>query len=405
MKTYFSSLLLMVPFGQAKLLNQSPQMGWNSWNAFKLQINSTILKDTADLMISTGLRDAGFKYLVIDDGWQASTRNTDGRQQANTTLFPEGIAEIADYVHNRGLKLGIYSDAGVYTCGFQPGSWGYEELDAATYAEWGVDYLKYDNCGGFEAGTHSPPERFSRMRNAISQSGRDIFYALCEWGYQYPWFWAGQTAQSYRMSGDIKPLFLDGAGDCACKTAYCLNTGYAGCSVLTIIRKMREIAPFVQSGSAWPDMDGLEIGHLTLPQERTQLSFWAALKSPLMISTDLSSLKNETLSILKNKDILSISQDTLGSAARYVASLSKEHFYQTWLAPLSGGRAAILVLNESNVTQKIEINSADISYLRDGVRYSVKDVWSDELFHDSASHVQMEVESHDTKVLLFIPST
>ncbi|KAJ8113972.1 hypothetical protein OPT61_g4032 [Boeremia exigua] len=376
-------------------------MGWNSWNAFKLKINATIIKETADLMVSTGLRDAGFSYLVIDDGWQASTRDANGRQQANATLFPEGIAGIADYVHDQGLKLGIYSDAGIYTCGFQPGSWGYEELDAATYAEWGIDYLKYDNCGGFEAGTHSPPERFSRMRNALLQSGRDIFYALCEWGYQYPWFWAGQIAQSYRMSGDIKPLFLDGAGDCACKTAYCLNTGYAGCSVLTIIRKMREISPFVESGNAWADMDGLEIGHLTLPQERTQLSFWAALKSPLMISTDLSTLTNETLSVLLNKDILSISQDALGSAARYAPSLSKEHSYQTWVAPLSGDGAVILVLNEKNVTQEIDISTDNLWVLREGVSYTVKDVWSGDLFQNTSNTFRLEVESHDTKVLLW----
>ncbi|OAL49677.1 glycoside hydrolase [Pyrenochaeta sp. DS3sAY3a] len=371
----------------AKVISRAPQMGWNSWNAFKLKINSTILKQTADLMVSTGLRDAGFNYLVIDDGWQAKTRDADGRQQPNATLFPEGIDGLAKYVHGKGLKLGIYSDAGIYTCGFQPGSWGYEELDAATYAEWGVDYLKYDNCGGFESGTHSPPERFGRMRYALERTGRYIFYALCEWGYQFPWFWADDVSQSYRMSGDIKPLFLDGTGDCACKTAYCLNTGYAGCSVLTIIRKMREIAAFVQPGSAWPDMDGLEIGHLSLAQERTQMSFWAALKSPLMISTDLSKMTNQTARVLLNKDVIAVSQDTLGKAAQFISELSVEQSKQVWAGELSGGKVVVLVLNERNSTQQVEL--------------ALSNLWAGNSTRHPAGSLKLSVESHDTKALIF----
>ncbi|KAF2022031.1 glycoside hydrolase family 27 protein [Aaosphaeria arxii CBS 175.79] len=402
-KTIIAFGFCFLPSVQANTVSKGPQLGWNSWNAFKLKINATILKETADQLVASGLRDAGYEYLVIDDGWQANERDANGRQQPNSTLFPDGIARIADYVHSKGLKLGIYSDAGIYTCGFQPGSWGYEELDAATYAEWGVDYLKYDNCGGFESGTHSPAERFSRMRNALLQSGRDIFYALCEWGYQFPWYWADHVAQSYRMSGDIKPLFLDGPGDCACKTAYCLNTGYAGCSVLTIIRKMREIAPFVQGGAAWADMDGLEIGHLTLAQERTQLSFWAALKSPLMISTDLSSISNETLTLLMNKRILAISQDALGTAAQYIPSLGEEHSHQVWSGPLHGGSAVVLILNERNSTQDIEVPFENVPNLRE-VEYEIEDAWSeDHVLLNSNSRRRFSVEAHDTKVLIFKP--
>jgi alpha-galactosidase len=140
------------------------------------------------------------------------------------------------------------SDAGIYDCGFYPGSYGYEELDAQTYASWGIDYLKYDNCGAFHAGVLSPYDRYVAMGNALTNTGREIFYSLCQWGQQYPWFWADQISDSYRMSGDIHPEFEKDKG-AICKTAYCLNTGYAGVSVVTMIRKMREITGFQGPGS------------------------------------------------------------------------------------------------------------------------------------------------------------
>lgn len=203
------------------------------------------------------------------------------------------------------------------------------------------------------------------------------------------------------MSGDIKPLFLDGAGDCACKTAYCLNTGYAGCSVLTIIRKMREISPFVLPGGAWPDMDGLEIGHLTPAQERTQMSFWAALKSPLMISTDLSTVSNETLSVLVNKDIIAISQDEKGSAARFIPELSEEKSKQVWAEELSGDRVVVLVLNERNSTQEVDVPLGSISMLENDAKYGVRDVWLRNSTQVVSGNIKVAVQSHDTKVLVF----
>ena len=203
------------------------------------------------------------------------------------------------------------------------------------------------------------------------------------------------------MSGDIKPLFLDGSGDCACKTAYCLNTGYAGCSVLTIIRKMREISPFVQAGSAWPDMDGLEIGQLSPAQERTQMSFWAALKSPLMISTDLSSLSNETASVLLNKDIIAVSQDESGSAAQFIPELSQEKSYQVWAGNLSSDRVILLLLNELNTTQQIDVPFNGIPALNKSARYTVKDLWLGNSSRGVSKSVRLTVQSHDTKALLF----
>ncbi|KAF4545898.1 Alpha-galactosidase alpha-n-acetylgalactosaminidase [Lasiodiplodia theobromae] len=372
-----------------------------SWNTFKDTFNQSMIEETADLLVSTGLRDAGYTILTLDDGWQATERAADGRQQANLTKLPGGIKGIADYLHARDLQLGIYSDAGIHDCGFAPGSWGYEELDAATYAGWEVDYLKYDNCGGFAANVESPQVRFGIMRDALRNSGREIFYSLCQWGHQFPWFWADQIGQSYRMSGDITATFSDTGKDCACKTAYCLNTGYAGCSVLTIIRKMREISAFQKPGS-WADMDMLEIGNgnMTLHEQQTHQSFWAALKSPLIIGADLRALSNESLGVLKNPEIIAISQDSVGKAVTYLEALSKEKELQVWAGPLSGNRTVILAFNEANTTTTVNIPLDQIPNIGGEQAFSVRDVWAARDILKVQGNITAELKTHQTSVLI-----
>ncbi|KAJ5150345.1 Alpha-galactosidase alpha-n-acetylgalactosaminidase [Penicillium canariense] len=366
-----------------------------------------VIENTAELLVSTGLRDAGYNYLIMDEGWQAMERDQNGQQQPNTTKLPDGVAGIAEFVHNKGLKLGIYSDAGIYDCGFYPGSWGYEERDAATYAEWGVDYLKYDNCGGFQANTESPQVRFAAMRDALKNTGRNIFYSICQWGHQFPWYWAdvlrplAEISQSYRMSGDITDVFSDTKADCACKTAYCLNVGYAGCSVLTIIRKMRELSLFQKPG-AWADMDMLEIGNgnMTLYEQQTHLTFWAALKSPLILGADLQTLSEDTLDVLKNKEIISISQDALGQAVNYLSDLSVEKSTQIWAGPLTGGKVLILGLNELANTTDINIPLGDIPGLVSNHAYSVRDIWGKQNLGRVVGNVTLQVATHQTKALV-----
>lgn len=208
-----------------------------------------LIRATTEALVDTGLADLGYNYVVIDDGWQDTQRDSNGLLVANETRFPNGIADLASYVHDRGLKLGIYSDAGILTCGkIYPGSHGYEELDAHTFASWGIDYLKYDNCGGFQSNVLSVQERFLKMSYALTATGREIFYSLCQWGNQFPWLWADQIGESYRMSGDIHKSFKEDK-TAVCKTAYCMNQGYAGVSVMTMIRKMREISHFSKPGS------------------------------------------------------------------------------------------------------------------------------------------------------------
>ncbi|GAB7354318.1 hypothetical protein MBLNU459_g4834t3 [Dothideomycetes sp. NU459] len=395
--TFYWALLSPVV---ATLSAQTPQMGWNSWNSFKTSFDEDVIHTTADLLVSTGLRDAGYTNLILDAGWQALQRDTNGRQQANASKFPSGISALADYVHSLNLKIGIYSDAGILDCSFSPGSWGYEELDANTYAEWGIDYLKYDNCGGFEAGVHSPQYRFNVMRDALLNSGREILYSLCQWGNQFPWYWADQTSHSYRMSGDIAAKFSDQGTDCACKTAYCLNTGYAGCSILTIIRKMREVSPFQHLGS-FADMDMLEIGvaNLTLNRKRTHMSFWAALKSPLIIGADLQTLSNETLGVLLNRNLISVNQDSLGQAVQYIPALSQDYERQVWSGPLSGGRTVVLAFNEMNATVGLNVSLASIPGLRNG-SHSIRELWSNTNISDPLGVLRTTLEASETKVFV-----
>ncbi|KAI7551954.1 hypothetical protein KC331_g2207 [Hortaea werneckii] len=404
-----SLLLLMLAeaalFGSraAAIRAERPQMGWNTWNTFKSNINQSVIEQSADLLVSSGLRDAGYTYLIVDDGWPNSSRSLDGRQQANTTRFPDGMAALGDYIHEAGLRYGIYSDNGIKGCGpDSPGSWGFEELDAATYAAWGVDYLKYDNCGSFHAATIAPPARFRVMGNALVNSGRDIFYSICQWGDQFPWFWADQVGQSYRISGDITTKFSDQGEDCDCRTAYCLNTGYAGCSVMTIIRKMREISQFQHAGS-FADMDMLEIGvaNMTEEQQKTHFAFWAALKSPLIIGADLTQISNTSLAILKHPGILAISQDELATAVRYLPDLSQEKSYQVWAGPLSGNRTVLLVFNELESDHIINLPISASMGLDATVTYNMADVWSGAQNSSASKQVSVSVAAYETKVLIF----
>ncbi|KIM98409.1 glycoside hydrolase family 27 protein [Oidiodendron maius Zn] len=356
------------------MIGQAPQMGWNTWNTFHANYNATVVEQTVSLLNSLGLKEAGYEYVVLDEGWQASSRTADGYLQINSTSFPGGIKSIVDYVHDHGLKIGLYGDSGMLTCGFNPGSYGYEIRDAITLAEWEIDYWKYDNCGGFAAMTEAPEVRFGTMKDALALSGRDILYSVCEWGYQFPWHWGGDIGHSYRMSGDITASFVNETG-CACKTAYCLNTGYAGCSVVSIIQKMREISQY-QTPGHWADMDMLEIGNgnMTLAMQQTHFAFWSALKSPLIIGADLSKLDNDSISVLTNRDIIALNQDPLGVAVNYIESASEEGSIQIWTGPVRGGNV-VLVFNEKSYPQTVTVSFDQLNLNISG-NINAKELWS-----------------------------
>jgi len=276
-------------------LGRTPQMGWNSWNKFACNINEELIKNTIDTLVDTGLVAAGYNYINLDDCWQVS-RDQNNVIVADPKAFPSGIKALADYAHQKGMKFGLYSDAGTGTCQGRPGSLGYEDIDARTYAEWGVDYLKYDNCN---ADPRTPEERYPIMRDALNKSGRAIFYSMCEWGVDDPAKWAKTVGNSWRTTGDISDSWS---------------------SMITIIDKNDKWADYAGPGG-WNDPDMLEVGNggMTYDEYRTHFSLWALAKAPLLIGCDVTKRDPETFEILMNKEVIAVNQDPLGVQGRKVA--------------------------------------------------------------------------------------
>ncbi|RFP20395.1 glycoside hydrolase family 27 protein [Duganella sp. BJB488] len=309
-------------------LGATPQMGWNSWNTFACNINEQLIRDTADAMVKLGLKDAGYEYVNIDDCWHG-TRDKDGVIRPNAERFPSGIKALADYVHSKGLKLGIYSDVGATTCGGHPGSRGHEYQDAITYASWGIDYVKYDWC---DSKGLSAVGAYTTMRDAIRSAGRPMMFSMCEWGESKPWEWAADVGHSWRTTGDIYPCW-----DCE------FNHGsWSQFGVLRILDKQAGLRKFAGPGH-WNDMDMLEVGNgMSEDEDRAHFSIWAMMASPLIMGNDLRSMPEATRRILVNKDAIAISQDKLGvQALKYMDGAQLEY----WAKPLAGGDWAVMVLN------------------------------------------------------------
>lgn len=268
-------------------------------------------------MIALGLADVGYTYVNIDDGWSELERNNESCLVANAQRFPSGIAALADYVHSRGLKLGIYGDAGTYTCLGYPGSRGYETQDAQTWAGWGIDYLKYDNCAARI--DDWVVDRYAAMRDALLSAGRPMVYSLCEWGAQSPWLWANKLAHSWRTTIDIAPNWN---------------------SILSNLDASIGLARFAGPGG-WNDADMLEVGNgdLSPAQQRSHFVLWVLLKSPLLIGTDLSLLDTDALNLLRNKELIAIHRDELGVAGELIWKQGPREIYSVILA--DGSRAVV----------------------------------------------------------------
>eukprot|EP01080_Neovahlkampfia_damariscottae_P011039 gene11039-3745_t len=275
-------------------------MGWNTWNKFGCNINENLIKSTADVMISSGLSDLGYKYINIDDCWENTSREN-GKLIPDPNTFPSGMKNLSDYIHSLGLKIGIYSSAGHTTCEKRPGSLNYEEVDAKTFAEWGIDYLKYDNCGNDE--NINGQIRFKKMYDSLKNSGRDIYYSVCQWGEkdpEDPAKWVSTYGNSWRTTGDVKDNY------------YIMND---------IIDHNNLFAQYSRLNH-WNDPDMLEVGNdkLTFEEYKTHFSLWAISKAPLIIGCDLNTIKQETKDILMNKEVININQDSLGIQGRKVFS-------------------------------------------------------------------------------------
>ncbi|MGY4720395.1 glycoside hydrolase family 27 protein [Naumannella huperziae] len=380
--------VLALPAGRAMALDnglaRTPPMGWNSWNQVKCyDVSEQVVKDAADAIVDSGLREAGYEYVVVDDCWQGG-RGADGRLFSDPERFPSGIAALADYVHARGLKFGIYSVPGSLTCANTwdnypvrgIGSLGYEQVDADTFAAWGVDYLKYDWCQAERDGIERQAA-FAEMRDALAATGRPIVYSISEYGETQPWQWGPDIANLWRTTSDIAPNWS---------------------AVSSIIERQAELAPHAGPGG-WNDPDMLQIGNgsLTPAENRSHFAMWAMLASPLMLGTDLTALDAETREIVANRSVIAIDQDPLG---RQAERIRREAGYDVWRKELSGGRYAVALLNTGGASADLRTTFTELGVTG---RYRVTDAWTGQVQGQAGGRIGTSVASHDTALYVLTP--
>jgi len=348
----FAARLFALDNGLAK----TPPMGWNSWNKFGCDVNEQLIRGMADALVSTGLKDAGYEYLVIDDCWQVS-RDNDGNIVPDGQHFPSGIKALADYVHSKGLKFGIYSDAGTGTCQNRPGGRGYEFQDARQYAAWGVDYLKYDWCNH---STQNSEASYSIMRDALKKSGRPIVFSLCEWGSTKPWLWAKDVGNLWRATGDIADKWST-------------KNKEDGLGVVQILDQVNGLESYAGPGH-WNDPDMLEVGNggLNENEARAHFSLWCILAAPLMAGNDLRNMSPAIHDILTNKELITVDQDPLGRQGRRV---QREGELEVWAKQLADGGRAVALLNRSDASAKITASWTMLGYPA-ALGVSVRDLWA-----------------------------
>jgi alpha-galactosidase len=300
-------------------LAKTPPMGWNSWNAFHTHINEKQIKAVADDMVVDGMKAAGYTYLILDDAWLAHHRNSKGQLIANPKRFPHGMKALGNYIHSKGLKFGIYESAGTHTCAGYPGSLHHEKQDAKTFAKWGVDYLKLDNCGNQDI---SYIKRYAGMAKALLATGRPIVYSICEWGVKAPWQWAPKISNLWRTTGDIRDSWR---------------------SMMFILDQQVGLYKYAGPGH-WNDPDMLEVGNggMTTTEYKAHFSLWAILAAPLIAGTDLRHMSAATKRILENKAVIAVDQDPKGVEGHKVMDNGDQ---EVWVKSLSDGSEAVLLLN------------------------------------------------------------
>lgn len=325
--------LTTLPSGAQKWENlaETPQMGWSTWNKFQGNISEDVIRGIADVMVSSGLRDAGYTYINIDDCWHGQ-RNADGFIEVDAQKFPSGMKALADYVHSRGLKLGIYSDAGTETCGGMPGSLGHEYQDALQYARWGVDYLKYDWCNTVDI---NPRGAYQLISDALHASGRPILLSMCEWGSSKPWRWARDVGHSWRTTPDIW---------CNFDSIRVFPAGYSQFGVLQCIAFNDTLRQYAGPGH-WNDPDMLEVGNgMSENEDRAHFTMWCMMASPLILGNDLRSMSQATRDIIMNREMIAVDQDKLGVQGWHCFDRGALQF---WLKPLVDDAWALTIFNPS----------------------------------------------------------
>jgi alpha-galactosidase len=379
-------------FGQKfEGLALTPPMGWNSWNHFACDVDEAIIREVAEAMVTSGMKDAGYRYINIDDCWHGE-RDSLGFIHPDPGRFPSGMKALGDYIHSLGLKFGIYSDAGWKTCGGRPGSRGHEFQDAMQYAAWGVDYLKYDWC--YTEGLKAEGA-YLTMRDALYAAGRPIVFSLCEWGNDEPWKWGAPIGHLWRTTGDIAPVF-DGE----------INHGsWSSWGVLQIIDMRPNIRQYA-GPDHWNDPDMMEVGNgMSRNEDRAHFSMWCMLAAPLIAGNDIRKMSPETLEILTNKEVIAVDQDSLGiQGFPFLMTDSVE----VWAKPLMNDALAVCFLNRAKSARSIEFSWKDHSvrdelnqkeYLFDQNKYRIRDLWKRKDAGDTGTVFKRKIPSHDVIVL------
>ncbi len=379
-----SALLLGSPIffapAHAQAPTPTPPMGWNSWNHFAKAVDDKTIRAQADAMVASGMRDAGYLYVNIDDTWEGE-RDARGEIQPNGK-FPD-MKALADYVHSKGLKLGIYSSPGAKTCAGYAGSLGHVDQDAATYAKWGIDYLKYDLCGlreemkklsDADARRRMMVDAYATMQHALAKTGRSIVYSLCQYGDSAVWRWGPTVgANLWRTTGDITDKY---------ERMATLGFGQAG------------LAPFAGKGH-WNDPDMLEVGNggMSLDEYRTHMSLWAILAAPLIAGNDLTHMTPETVALLTSPGVIAIDQDAAGIQGDRAYA---EGPIEIWVRPLSDGSKAVGIFNRHPAVLPVEVDFGKLGF-RGPVR--AHDVWQATELGRIAQPVLYQVPAHGVLLL------
>ena len=389
MKKIIWTILLGITFFGASAqkfdqLAKTPPMGWNSWNKFACNVSEKLIMQMADEMVSSGMQDAGYEYVVIDDCWQVD-RDENGEIVVDKDRFPHGMKYVADYVHSKGLKFGIYSCAGSKTCAGRPGGRGHEFQDARTYAGYGVDYLKYDWCN---TTTQEAKSSYTTMRDGLFAAKRPIVFSLCEWGTAKPWEWAKEVGHLWRTTGDIVDRWD---------------------SMIDILDKEKDLAKYAGPGG-WNDPDMLEVGNggMTTEEYRTHFSLWCMLAAPLMAGNDLGNMSPETAEILKNAELIAIDQDALGKQGFCYRDNGD---YEIWIKKLANNEKAACLLNRSDEEKTVQVDYNVLLKANDNYwssepykleNYKLRDLWEHKEVSLEKSTVFVKMPPHSVKVYRFL---
>ncbi|MCY9692696.1 alpha-galactosidase [Paenibacillus alginolyticus] len=357
-------------------LSPTPPMGWNSWNFYACNVDEVKIKQAADTMVSSGMQAAGYKYIVIDDCWQTG-RTSDGTIIADPVKFPSGMASLASYVHSKGLKFGLYTDAGFTTCAGKPGMYSHEVQDANTFASWGVDYVKIDWC---DNGGMDPQTRYTIIRDALANSGRPILFSICNWGINKPWVWGAATGNMWRTTDDIFDYWD---------------------RVTWIIDQNAPLANFAGPTKGWNDADMLMVGNygtgavfgggMTDTEYRSHFSMWTIMASPLIAGNNLSTMSQFTKDTLMNSEVIAVNQDALGSQGILVSDLGGLQVYSKKLQ--TTGTRAVVLFNRTGAAANMTINFSSIGL---SATASIRDLWSKTEKGSFTNSYTVNVPSHGT---------